>query len=329
MTPGLPRLAGSSTAAKPKVLLVDDHLAVLLRVSSLLSDDFEVVGLATDGQQAIDMAQQSAPDVIVLDISMPGRDGFELKHALDEAGSAAPVVFLSSADGEVYVSEAFRHGGRGYVVKSQVVRDLPGALDHVRSGRVFVPSLASLLELADPGGHAVQLQRSPEAALDGLATFCHLALRRGDATFLIGTKEMRDGIERRLRASGWDVGQSGGHPRYQVVDTDDALRRCMRDGTPDPRVLQEMISELDQYRRATSEGLSGRVTVFGTLSGTLLARGNAAAAFALEECWDKLTHDRPFLTLCGYDSSSFYGANADLWSGTCDRHWAVNHTTDL
>lgn len=325
----VPRLVRPPKATKPKVLLVDDHASVLHRLSSLLSDDFEIAGMANDGREALDIAQRTAPDAIVLDINMPGLHGFEVKQALDEAGSAAPVVFLSTADGDTYVSEAFRLGGRGYVVKPRAARDLPSALDQVRNGRMFVPSLTSLVDLADDGGHAVQLQRSGDGSLDGFATFCHLALRRGDATFLIGSKELREGVERRLRASGWDVGQSGGHPRYQVVDTQDVLRRCMRDGRPDPAVLAEIVSELEQYRRATSEGLSGRVTIFGCLSGALLESGNAAGALALEEHWDRLTHGLPFLTLCSYDTSCFRGENTNLWSAMCSWHSAVSHTADL
>jgi len=331
MTSRVPRIVRSPRTAKPRVLLVDDHLAVLLRISALLGQDgdFDVVGLANDGQQAVDMASRLAPDVIVLDICMPGRDGFQIAHALAESGSPAPIVFLSTANGDGFVKEGFRHGGRGYVVKAHVARDLPTAIDQVLHGRVFVPSLASLLELAVDGGHALQLRRTPEGALDGLATFGHLALQRGDATCLIATKEMRDGVERRLRASGWDVGQSGGHPRYLAVDTDAALRRCMRDGLPDQRILAEIVEELEQYRRASSEGLSGRLTVFGTLSGALLAADNVAGAFALEATWDQLTQGRPFLTLCGYDSSCFHGDHCDLWSYACDHHWAVSHTADL
>jgi CheY-like chemotaxis protein len=64
------------------VLLVDDHRGVLDRVSSLLSDDFDVVGLFTDGGQAVDAAPTLAPDVIVLDINMPGLDGFNAAGAI-------------------------------------------------------------------------------------------------------------------------------------------------------------------------------------------------------------------------------------------------------
>src|SRR3954470_20733056 len=93
-----PRLIRSSGAAKPRVLLVDDQRGILEIVSALLADDFDVVGVATDGRQAVDTARRIAPEVIVLDINMPGLDGFQTKRELDRAGSRAPVVFLSGLE---------------------------------------------------------------------------------------------------------------------------------------------------------------------------------------------------------------------------------------
>ena len=86
----LPRLVRSSGVAKPRVLLVDDHRGVLDRVSALLADEFDVAGVATDGRQALDAVRRIAPDLVVLDINMPGLDGFQTKRELDGAGSRAP-----------------------------------------------------------------------------------------------------------------------------------------------------------------------------------------------------------------------------------------------
>ena len=91
----------------------------------MLSDDFDVVGVATDGTKALDKAGQVHPDVIVLDVEMPGLNGFQTFRALEQGGfSATPVVFLSMHDADEIVSEAFRCGGRGYVLKQRVGRDL-------------------------------------------------------------------------------------------------------------------------------------------------------------------------------------------------------------
>jgi CheY-like chemotaxis protein len=322
----MPQLIRSGSA-KPKVLLVDDHRLLLDRVSAMLVDDFDVVGVATDGRQALDMASRLAPDAIVLDISMPGVDGFQTKRAMEQAGSRVPVVFLSSFDAEDYVSEAFRCGGRGYVLKLHLVRDLANALDQVLSGRLFAPSLTSLSELAERGGHAVQLHDGLEGSLDGVARLFDLALRRGDATCVISTDDVREDLGRRLRAMGWDLAGPSGHRRYIATDAAEALGRIMRNGLPDARLVGDVVLELEQYRRTVSEGPQSRLVLFGNMAELLITDRNPAAAIALEGQWHRLTRELPFFTVCGYHASCFHDSVPDVWSSACAEHWAVSHTS--
>jgi DNA-binding NarL/FixJ family response regulator len=331
LSPRLRRVSRPSDGPKPKVLLVDDHRAILDRVSSLLSDDFDVVGLFTDGRQAIDAAPTVAPDVIVLDINMPGLDGFQTMQALEQAGSRAPVVFLSLVDAEEYVAEAFRRGGRGYVVKRKLVHDLGSALDQVLHGRLFAPSLTSLYRLANGHGssHAMQVYGDVRSFLDGLATFFDMALRRGDATFIAAREDIREALRARLRAHGWDVAESSGHSRCLVLDIDEVLNRFMRNGSPDPELLAEIGAELEQFRRAVTEHDTSRLTMFADTAAPLITSGNIKGALALEQQWNALTQNRSFFTLCGYATSCFHDGPADLWSNACAEHWAVSQASDL
>jgi len=162
-----PPISRSAGGPKPTVLLVDDHRGVLDAVSAVPAGDFDVAGVATDGWQALETAHQLAPDVIVLDINMPGLDGFQTMQSLQQAGSQTPVVFLSLDHADERVGEAFGIGGRGYVLKSRAARDLATAIDQVLLGRLFVPSLTSLFRLTDGGGHAMQVHRDLEPFLDG------------------------------------------------------------------------------------------------------------------------------------------------------------------
>ena len=320
-----------SGGQKPRVVLVDDHRTVLDNVSSLLSNDFDVVGLFTDGRQAIDAAPAVAPDVIVLDINMPGLNGFETMRALEQSGSRAPVVFLSLHNAEEYVAEAFRCGGRGYVLKRRLAQDLRGALDQVLHGRMFAPSLTSLYQLAGSTGasHAMQLYGDVPSFLDGLAAFFDMALRHGDATCIAATEDVSEGLRARLRARGWDVGGSPGHDRCLFVDAKDALNRFMRNGRPDADQFAEFGAEIDEFRRAAAENETSRLTMFGNMVVSLMEGGNAAGAIALENQWNALTHDRPYFTLCGYATSCFHNGSADLWSNACAEHWAVSNATDF
>ena len=319
----------SGSVRRPRVLLVDDHRQVLDTVSAMLSSKFEVAGAATSGAEAVERAHHVKPDAIVLDVNMPGFDGFQTCRALESSGFAeTPIVFLSMHDADEIVGEAFRCGGRGYVLKTRAGNDLSSALNHALGGRVFVPSLSSLLRLATGSAHAMQLHDDVESFVDDVAAFFDLALRRGDATCVIATSEIREGIGDRLRARGWDVGGSSGHKRYLAVDAADALNRFMHNGLPDPDRLAEIAVDLDQYRRAVCDAPGSRLTVFGNMVMALHAGGKTRAMIALEKEWNRLTHGLPILTLCGYGSTCFHD-NPGLWSEACAEHWAVSHARNL
>jgi DNA-binding NarL/FixJ family response regulator len=311
------------------VLLVDDHRDVLDRMVALLAGDFDVAGVSTAGRQALEADRALNPDVVVLDVDMPDLNGFETMHALKRAGSRASVVFLGKEHSEAVVTSAFRAGARGYVVKSHVSRDLPGALDQVHLGRLFVPSLTTVSHLAKDGGHAMEFHANVESFLDNLTPFLDLALRRGDATWVIGDQEIRTEVAHRLQAYGWRTGGATGHKRFRVLDTSDALDRLTPNGVLDAQVLADIATELEAYRLAVTDTPSARLTIVGDLAGTLCARGNTDAAMALEHHWDRLTHGMPFLTVCAYDASSFDGGPPELWASVCADHWAVCQTSDV
>jgi CheY-like chemotaxis protein len=326
---GRPPVVDSGSSTKPSVLIVDDHPAIREGVAAVLARDFEIAGLAADGCEALDAARELTPDLIVLDINMPRMGGFEAMQALTAAGSQAPVVFLSMLDDEDTVVEAFRRGGRGYVAKSRVARDLVSALGHVREGRLFVPSLMPLFRLADGPGpnHALQLHASESSFVDGIAPVFDAALRRGDATCAIVTSDVRDGLRDRLRDRGWNIGGPSGHDRCRVIDAADALDRFMRNGDPDESVLAEIVADLEQYRRAVTDSATGRLTIAGTLAGPLNADGQGRAAVAVERLWNSLTQALPFLTVCGYDAADCHDDATHSWSQACAQHWAVSPAT--
>lgn len=127
---------------RPRVLLADDHLPVLDRVASLLKPHFEVVGAVHDGRTLVSEAQRLQPDVIVLDITMPGLSGIEAAHELKEAGSMAKLVFLTIHQEAAFVRGCFAEGGLGYVTKSRLVTDLIPAIREALCEHHFVsPSL--------------------------------------------------------------------------------------------------------------------------------------------------------------------------------------------
>ena len=121
-----------------RVLLVDDNKNILARVRAALTPACLVVGEATDGASALTAAKALRPDVIVLDISMPGMSGLEVGAALRLQQSTAAIVFLTVHDDAQLVDAAIQSGGTGYVLKTRLSTDLLRAVQEAHAGRSFV-----------------------------------------------------------------------------------------------------------------------------------------------------------------------------------------------
>ncbi len=120
---------------RTRVLLADDHEAMLDRVARLLATECNVVGTVTDGQQALDAARELKPDVLVLDISMPVMTGIETARRLKEAGFETRIVFLTVHDDPDFAREALEVGALGYVIKQRIASDLVAAIKKAHAGR--------------------------------------------------------------------------------------------------------------------------------------------------------------------------------------------------
>jgi DNA-binding NarL/FixJ family response regulator len=312
-------------ATKPRVLLVDDHPEVLKSLSRLLEPHFEVAGLATDGYEALDISHRTALDVVVLDITMPGLDGFQTAQQFGLTGNAPPIVFLTMHESEEYVAKGFRSGGRGYVVKTRLHEDLVNAMNRVLAGQLFVPSLTSLFVIAEGrNGHAAQFYPDDHAFVEETSGLLDRALRRGDVASVVAREHIREGIAERLRERGWKVGAAGAYGRYSATDSGAALSSMMRNGRPDPDRIGEIVAQLELTRVTSGEGTSPRLTIVGEINRPLISSGNPGAATDVERMWNDSTNALPFFTVCCYPTTSFAGGGRDgLLSDICAEHWAV------
>jgi DNA-binding NarL/FixJ family response regulator len=133
--------SSTTSSEKVRVLLVDDNQALLARAAKVLTPGCAIVGAVTDGQAALEAAAASRPDVIVLDISMPGMSGLELARRLRKAGCTAALVFLTVHEDEQFILAAKAAGAIGYVVKPKLTSDLPPAVREASAGRPFVSTV--------------------------------------------------------------------------------------------------------------------------------------------------------------------------------------------
>ena len=114
------------TGTKPRILLEDDYPALLAETASLLHRDHEVVGTASNGLELLALAERLHLNVIVLDVSMPGIDGFEAARRLKKFGCQSKLVFLTVSEDADFAREALALGAEAYVVKSRLASDLVG-----------------------------------------------------------------------------------------------------------------------------------------------------------------------------------------------------------
>ena len=133
---------------KIKVLLVDDH-AILregLKVLLALNEDIQVVGEAGDGEDGLARIQHLSPDVVVMDIAMPGMDGLEATRRIVSAYPKTKILILSQHDNERYILPVLRAGAMGYILKRAVGEELVTAIRTVYRGESYLqPSVAKMV----------------------------------------------------------------------------------------------------------------------------------------------------------------------------------------
>lgn len=122
-----------------RLLLADDHVIVRSGIKHLLNDEgFDIVAEASDGQEAVEMAETLDPDVAVLDISMPLLNGIDAARSIHATSPRTKVIFLTMHKDERYALEALRTGIDGYVLKTQATADLAQAIRTVTEGEIYL-----------------------------------------------------------------------------------------------------------------------------------------------------------------------------------------------
>ena len=136
------------TVGKIGILLVDDHTVLRAGLRSLLNNqpDMEVVGEAGDGREAVVQVREVRPDIVLMDIGMPGVNGLDATRLVKQADPGVRVLVLSMYDDESYLRGVLQAGASGYVLKNAADVELLSAIRAVHRGEIYLyPSLAKLL----------------------------------------------------------------------------------------------------------------------------------------------------------------------------------------
>ena len=132
---------------KIRILLADDHGVVRKGLrSQLQGEQFEVVGEAADGREAVQLADAQKPDVVVMDIAMPGLSGIEATSQIVKRNPKTSVVIFSMHSDDTYLSRALAAGAKGYLLKDGEDLDLTRAVESAAQGKPFFsPAIANIL----------------------------------------------------------------------------------------------------------------------------------------------------------------------------------------
>lgn len=146
-----------------RILIADDHAVLRAGLRALLSRDsrFEIVGDATSGDEAIRAATELEPDLVVMDLSMPGTGGIDATRRLKERLPGIRVLILTLHEDAALLHEAVRIGASGYIVKRAVESELIAAIDAAERGEFYVHSSMTRALLAPPR-EAPSARREPD-----------------------------------------------------------------------------------------------------------------------------------------------------------------------
>ncbi len=144
------------------IVLADDHHVVRQGLRALLEGqpDFQLVGEAGDGLEAVQLTERLKPDVLIIDLMMPSLNGLEATRQVSQRSPHTRVVILSMHANEAYVLEALRNGAAGYVLKDSSAADLVHAVREVVAGRRYLSSTLSERAIA------AYIQKASDVALD-------------------------------------------------------------------------------------------------------------------------------------------------------------------
>lgn len=158
-----------------RVGIAEDHRLVLDGICRIISEECEVVGTASNGRDAVTLAAEQSPDVMLIDIALPQLNGLDAARLIKRANINIKIVFVTVQTNRDYVREAFEAGASGYVLKQASSSELITAIREVLSGRFFLSSLIAERFLG----------QKPPPETNPLKLFTSLTLRQREVLQLV------------------------------------------------------------------------------------------------------------------------------------------------
>ncbi len=293
------------------MLVVEDHEWWRRYISAELggTSHWQIVGAASDGIEAVQKARDLKPDVILLDVGLPGIDGFEAARRILSDDSSSRILFVTEQQSLEIAGAALGLGARGFVVKSDLGRDLLPALEAVVEGERFVSA-----RMAGRGfdrairRHEAGFYADESSLLDGYTKFVEGALDAGNGLVMVFTHSRRERLQRRLQTRGIDLDRTIRQGRCLWMDVPVVLSSIMIDDRVDEGRFWNAASAVIVEAAISSRQSTPRVSACGECAPTLLQQGLTDAAIHLEQLWDDLTRTFNVDIFCPY---SCHGLRCD------------------
>ena len=314
----------TSGGGRLRAVVADDHPRVLLALTSILAESCDVVASLADGMSALDATLRLRPDVVVLDIEMPGLDGFQTCTRIRASGSGVPIVLVSAHFRDEFVLEGLTRGASAFVAKPRMADDLNDAVGHVHAGRAFVPR-ADLLPLwrRRDRRHDLQIFATDEGLVDSAAAFLDAALACGHSIIAVATAAHRRALDRHLSDRGHDVARLTAADRYVAVDAEAAADAVVKNGRVDrPRFVDATEPVIERALRA-APGSPPHVCMFGEIAGVFHARGQFEAMLQVERLAADVFASQPITLLCSCAVDLRRDNGTDLAASLCAAHSTI------
>jgi DNA-binding response OmpR family regulator len=322
------------------MLVVDDHESFRKFVCQEFGKrpEFSVISEAADGEQAVQKAEALKPEIVLLDINLPGISGFEVARRIRRSCPNTKILFLSQESSAEIIGEALQLGAQGYVVKRRAGIDLVAAVDAILQGGQFVSegfgdhALAlenSRIALSgsgvetfvgenDAGHHEVEFYSDEPALLKSLVGFVSKSLSAGHKTVILATQAHREALLHYLQGHQIEFASAVEEGRFLSLDASEALSDFMERSGPNRERFLTTFSKRFQTGAASGKGKGNKIAVFGEMVAVLCAEGKPLHALQLESFWNELLEKQAFILRCAYPGSLKLDRN--LYARICAEH---------
>lgn len=326
----MPQIAALKGRVLLTIFVVEDFEPFRRLVCTMLQANRQIKSITElgDGLQAVEKARQLQPDLILLDIGLPGLNGLEAARQIKVLSPHSRTIFVSQETDIDIVREAFGIGASGYVAKADAAGELHTALNTVLEGGQFLSSRfanhdvlsttnqhtpysktrSGSPRLHEGSLHDVVFYYDQSSFLETVSNFLGSALKSGDAAVAMLTKANNDAVVERLQTMGLDVPRLTQEKRYLCMDPAEILATIMVKGLPDRTQLLKITKNVSQRVAKTLKERHNCIALCEECGPLLWSQGNAEGVVRLEQLWSEIGQSHALHVLCMYPVLSFEGA---------------------